>query len=53
MLLRKRLTSNAKLVRETDAYFEVKEKSIYKEGIKILEGRLNGCFILEADHVDE
>ena len=40
-----------KLILETEAYFEAKEKSFYKKGIRLLEK--NQCITLEGVYVDE
>ena len=53
MLQGKRFGSNEEVIAETDAYFEVKDKSFYKRGIEILEKRWNECITLEGDYVDE
>ena len=53
MLQGKRFDSNEEVITETDAYFEAKYKSFYKNGIEILEMRWNECIILEGDYVDE
>ena len=38
---------------ETEAYFEAKEKSFNKKGIKLLEKRWNLCITLEGGYVDK
>ena len=38
---------------ETEAYFEAKDKSFYKKGIKLLEKHWNQCITQEGDYVDE
>ena len=53
MLQRKRFGSNEKVISETEAYFEVKDKSFYKKGIELLEKRWIQCITLEGDYVDE
>ena len=53
MLQGKRFGSNEEVISETEAYFEAKDKSFYKKGIKLLEKRWNHCITLEGDYVDE
>ena len=53
MLQGKRFGSNEKLISETEAYFEAKDKLSYKNGIKLLEKRWNQCISLEGDYVDK
>ena len=45
MLQGKRFASNEEVIAETEAYFESKDKSFYKKGIKKLEKRWNECTI--------
>ena len=45
--------STEEVIVETEAYFEVKDKSFYKKGIKMLEKRWNECITLEGDYADE
>ena len=49
MLQGKRFGSNEKMISETEAYFEAKDKSFYKKGIKLLEKCWNHCITLEGD----
>ena len=49
----KRFGSNEEVISETDAYFEVKDKSFIKTGIELLEKRWNQCITLEGDYVDD
>ena len=37
----------------SEAYFEAKDKPLYKRGIELLEKRWNQCILLEKDYVDE
>ena len=53
MLTGKRFGSNEKVISETEAYFEAKDKSFYKNGIELLEKYWNQCITLEGDYVDE
>ena len=48
MLQGKIFGSNEKVIAETEAYFEAKDKSFYKHGIGKLEKRWNDC-----DYIDE
>ena len=41
MLQGKRFDSNEEVIAVTEAYFEAKDKSFYKKGIKMLEKRWN------------
>ena len=49
----KRLYSNEEDITETNAYFEAKDKSLYKKGIKMLEKRWTDCVAFEGDNFDE
>ncbi|KAF7277396.1 hypothetical protein GWI33_007840 [Rhynchophorus ferrugineus] len=40
------------VVAETEAYFEAKDKSYFKYGIKKLEGRYNQCITIERNYVE-
>jgi histone-lysine N-methyltransferase SETMAR len=53
MLAGKKFRSNEVVINETDTYFETKNKSFYKNGIKMLERRWNDCVALDGDYVDE
>ena len=53
MLQGKRFGSNEKVIAETEAYFEAKDKSFYKHGIEKLEKRRNDCIAIEGDYTDE
>ena len=53
MLQGKRFSSDDKVIAATEAYFEAKDKSFYKKGIKNLEKRWNDCIAMEGDYVDE
>ena len=45
----KKCGSNEKVILETEAYFEAKDKSFYKKGIELLEKRWNQCISLEGE----
>ena len=45
----KRLGSNEEVISETEAYFEAKDKSFNKKGIKLLEICWNQCITLKGD----
>ena len=47
------LGSNVEVISETDAYFEVKDKSFNKNGTELLEKRSNQYITLEGDYFDE
>ena len=53
MLQGKRFGSNEKVIAETEAYFEAKDKLFYKHGIEKLEKHWNDCIALEGDYIDE
>ena len=53
MLQEKRFGSNEEVIAETEANFEVKDKSFYKKGIEKLEKRLNKCITFGGDYVDK
>ena len=53
MLRGHRFGSNDELISETNAYFEGKENSFYKDGIERLEKRWNDCISLKGDYIDE
>ena len=53
MLQGKSFSSNEEVILETEAYFEAKDKSFNKKGIKLLEKHWNQCITLEGDYVDE
>ena len=53
MLQGKRVCSNEEVILETEVYFEAKDKSFNKKGIKLLEKSWNQCITLEGDYVDE
>ena len=48
----KRFGSNEEVIAETEAYFEAKDKSLYKKGIEMLEKRWNECVTHKGDYVD-
>ena len=53
MLQGKRFSSNEKVIAETEAYFEGKDKSFYKKGIEKLVKPWNKCITLKGNYVDE
>ncbi|XP_031630281.1 histone-lysine N-methyltransferase SETMAR-like [Contarinia nasturtii] len=52
MLAGKKFSTNEQVIAETEAYFEDKEKSYYKNGIEKLEDRYNRCIALEGNYVE-
>ena len=52
MLLGMRFGLNEEERSKTDAYFEAKDKSFYKNDIEVLEYHSNQCITLEGDYVD-
>ncbi|KAF8785127.1 Histone-lysine N-methyltransferase SETMAR like protein [Argiope bruennichi] len=48
----KKFGSNEKMIAETEAYSESKDKSFYMKDIEKLEERWNECITLEGDYVD-
>ena len=48
-----RFYSNEEVITETNAYFEAKDKSLYKKSIEMLEKRWTDCVAFEGDYVDE
>ena len=53
MLQGKRLGFNEKVIAESEAYFQAKNKSSYNKGIEMLEKRWNEYITLEGEYVDE
>ena len=53
MLAGKKFNTNEEVIAETEANFEAKDKSFYKEGVETLERRWTGCITLEEMYVDE
>ena len=53
MLQGKRFGSNEEVISETEAYFEAKDKLLYKKCIALFEKRWNQCITFERDYVDE
>ena len=49
----KRFGSNNEVISETEAYFEVKDKSFHKKSIELLEKHWNQFITLERDYFDE
>ena len=52
MLQGKRFYSNEEVITETNAYFEAKDKSVYKKGIEMLEKLWTDCVAFEGDYVE-
>jgi [histone H3]-lysine36 N-dimethyltransferase SETMAR len=52
MLAGKKFSTNEEVIAETEAYFEAKEKSYYKNGIEKLYGRYNRCIALERNYIE-
>ncbi|VVC40054.1 Hypothetical protein CINCED_3A010488 [Cinara cedri] len=48
----KKFSTNEEVIAETEAYFEAKDKSYYKNGIEKLEVRYNRCIALEGNYVE-
>ena len=48
----KKFKSDDKVITETEAYFDEKEKSYYKSGIEKLENRYTRCIALEGNYVE-
>ena len=53
MLQVKRFGPSEEVISETEAYFEVKDKTFYKKGIELLEKHWNLRIILERDYINE
>ena len=53
MLQGKRFGSNEEEIAETEAYFQSKDESFYKNGIETLGKHWNECIMLEGNYVDE
>ena len=53
MLEGKRFSSDDEVIAATEAYFEAKDKSIYKKGIESSEKRWNDCIAMEGDYLNE
>ena len=53
MFLGKRFGYNEEVISETEAYFEAKDRSFYKNSIELLEKHWNQCITLEGDHIEE
>ncbi|KAF7287564.1 hypothetical protein GWI33_005927 [Rhynchophorus ferrugineus] len=52
MLTGKKFSWNEEVIAKTEAYFEEKDKSYYKNGIEKLDGRHNQCITLEGNYVE-
>ncbi|GFT35474.1 putative DD34D transposase [Trichonephila clavipes] len=51
MLSGLKFRTNEKVIAETEAYFEAKDKSYYKNGIEKLYGHYNHCIALEGNYI--
>ena len=49
----KRFGSNEEVISETETYFEAKDKSFYKKGIKLLEKLLESVYQSRRNYVEE
>ncbi|CAH2095031.1 unnamed protein product [Euphydryas editha] len=49
---RPHLKKKKEVITETEAYFEAKHKSYYKNGIEKLKDRYNRCIALDGDYVE-
>lgn len=52
MLAGKKFSTDEEVIAETEAYFEAKEKSYYKNGIEKLYDRYNRCIALEGNYIE-
>ncbi|KAF7271965.1 hypothetical protein GWI33_015201 [Rhynchophorus ferrugineus] len=52
MFAGKKFSLNEEVITETEAYFEAKDKSYYKNGIEKLEDCYNQCITLEGNYVE-
>ncbi|CAG5050863.1 unnamed protein product [Parnassius apollo] len=52
MLAGKKFKADEEVIAETEAYFEAKHKSYYKNGIEKLEDRYNRCIALDGNYVE-
>lgn len=52
MLAGKKFKTDEEVIAVTEAYFEAKDKSYYKNGIEKLENRYNRCIALEGNYVE-
>ncbi|KAF7267980.1 hypothetical protein GWI33_018842 [Rhynchophorus ferrugineus] len=52
MLAGKNFSSNEEVIVETEAYFEAKDKSNYKNGIEKMEAHYNQCIIVDGNYVE-
>lgn len=52
MLAGKKFKADEEVIAETEAYFEAKDKSYYKNGIEKLEDRYNRCIALDGNYVE-
>ncbi|XP_032691619.1 uncharacterized protein LOC116854125 [Odontomachus brunneus] len=52
MLTGKKFSTNEEIIAESEAYFEAKEKSYYKNDIEKLHDRYNRCIALEGNYVE-
>ncbi|GFW18407.1 mariner Mos1 transposase [Trichonephila clavipes] len=51
MLAGQKFCANEEVIAETEAYFEAKDKSYYKNDIEKLYGRYNHCITLEGNYI--
>jgi len=52
MLTGMKFSANEEVIAETEAYFEAKDKSYYKNGIEKFEDRYNCCIALDGNYVE-
>lgn len=52
MLAGKKFKTDEEVISETEAYFEGKDRSYYKNGIEKLEERYNRCIALDGNYVE-
>lgn len=52
MLAGKKFKTDKEVIAETEAYFEAKDKSYYKNGIEKLQNRWERCIALEGHYVE-
>ena len=52
MLAGKKFCADEEIIEETEAYFEAKDKSYYKNGIEKLYDRYNRCVAREGNYIE-
>ena len=52
MLAGKKFCADEEVIEETEAYFEAKDKSYYKNGIEKLYDRYNRCIAREGNYIE-